>query len=180
MEKQLSEQAERDDQPANQALNLNNRATVVGGLAPWRLERVQQMIKSDLGKKISVPMLAQACALTRSHFSRAFKRSLGISPQNWIRQQRIDQAKELIRNSPLTLTQISAECGFCDQAHFSHMFSKTEGTNPASWRGVERQAAALRFQVVESSRHMWTLEMNPSSIATASGSRPKTVNPLCS
>jgi AraC-like DNA-binding protein len=177
MDKPISERAERDDQPASDALNFSAQATVIGGLAPWRLERVKQMIRADLGKKISVPMLAQACTLTRSHFSRAFKRSMGLSPQDWIRQQRIDQAKDLIRNSPLTLTQISAECGFCDQAHFSHMFSKTEGTNPASWRGQERRAASLRYRALQSRRHIWTLETNPSSSATASGSSPNASNP---
>ncbi len=156
------------------------RATVVGGLSAWRLARVQQLIRADLGKKISVPLLAEACSLTRSHFSRAFKRSMGISPQDWIRLQRISQAKELIKTSAMTLTQISAECGFCDQAHFSHMFSKTEGTNPASWRGRERQAATLRYQAADNNRHMWTLDMKLSSMATAHGSTPKAANPHCS
>jgi transcriptional regulator GlxA family with amidase domain len=117
-------------------------STIVGGLAPWRLAMVKQLIAADLSKRISVPRLAQACALSRSHFSRAFKRSTGMSPQDWIRHQRITQAKELIKHSGMTLTQISAECGFCDQAHFSHMFTRTEGTNPALWRGNERAALA--------------------------------------
>ncbi|WP_426139672.1 helix-turn-helix domain-containing protein [Pseudomonas sp. DWP3-1-2] len=107
---------------------------VTGGLAPWRLERVKQQILADLSRKISVPQLAQSCSLSRSHFSRAFKRSTGMSPQDWIRHQRIAQAKKLISGSRLTLTQISAECGFFDQAHFSHMFTRTAGTNPAVWR----------------------------------------------
>jgi AraC family transcriptional regulator len=109
-------------------------SAVTGGLAPWRLELVKQQIQADLGKKISVPQLAQSCSLSRSHFSRAFKRSTGMSPQDWIRHQRIAQAQKLIKDSRLTLTQISAECGFFDQAHFSHMFTKTAGTNPAIWR----------------------------------------------
>lgn len=180
MDKPLGEQAECHDQPASDMLTIGAHSTVIGGLAAWRLEMVKQMIRADLGKKISVPMLAQSCALTRSHFSRAFKRSMGLSPQDWIRQQRIDQAKDLIRNSPLTLTQISAECGFCDQAHFSHMFSKTEGTNPASWRGQERKAAAVRYRALRSGRHIWTLETNPSSRATAIGSNPNALNPHCS
>lgn len=171
--------AEHDVEPSLEP-RRDERAAVVGGLSHWRLERVKQMVKADLGKKISVPLLAEACALTRSHFSRAFKRSMGLSPQDWIRLQRISQAKELIKTSALTLTQISAECGFCDQAHFSHMFSKTEGTNPASWRGRERKAATVRYQALDSSRHMWTFEMNPSSVATANGSTPKATNPLCS
>lgn len=111
-----------------------NSLAVTGGLAPWRLELVKQKILDDLSKKISVPQLARSCSLSRSHFSRAFKRSTGLSPQDWIRHERIAQAQELIKHSSLTLTQISAECGFFDQAHFSHMFTKTAGTNPAIWR----------------------------------------------
>lgn len=152
-----------------------------GGLSPSRLALVKQLITADLSKKVSVPFLAESCELTRSHFSRSFKRSTGMSPQDWIRNQRIEQAKQLIRHSELTLTQISAECGFCDQAHFSHMFSKTEGTNPAQWRGLERKVKAVsQRQPSRSSRHIWSLEMNPVAVATANGSRPKDTNPLCS
>lgn len=158
--------------------NNGLHTTLVGGLSRSRLALVKELIVADLSKKISVPLLAKSCALTRSHFSRAFKRSTGLSPQDWIRQQRIGKAKELIRDTRLTLAQISAECGFCDQAHFSHMFSKTEGTNPAVWRAQhQRQAVVVRYQAL-SNRDMWTLEINPSSIATAHGSTPKDANPL--
>lgn len=116
-----------DDETEGQTL-------VTGGLTPWRERLVKSLIHTLLGEKISVPQLAQACALSRSHFSRAFKRSTGMSPQDWIHQQRIAQAKRLIQESDMTLTQISAECGFCDQAHFSRTFSKTEGVNPMAWR----------------------------------------------
>lgn len=156
-------------------------AHATGGLSADRLALVKQLITADLSKKVSVPFLAEACELSRSHFSRSFKRSTGMSPQDWIRNQRIHQAKELIKHSALTLTQISAECGFCDQAHFSHMFSKTEGTNPALWRGLERKLQATSLhQRSRNLRHMCSLEMNPASVATAKGSSPKDSNPLCS
>ncbi|MEK1943743.1 MAG: AraC family transcriptional regulator [Pseudomonas sp.] len=107
---------------------------VTGGLTPWRERLAKNLIHTLLGEKISVPQLAQACALSRSHFSRAFKRSTGMSPQDWIHRQRIAQAKRLIQESDMTLTQISAECGFCDQAHFSRTFTRAEGMNPMEWR----------------------------------------------
>jgi transcriptional regulator GlxA family with amidase domain len=34
----------------------------------------------------------------------------------------------------MSLTQISLECGFCDQAHFCHLFTRSEGINPFAWR----------------------------------------------
>jgi transcriptional regulator GlxA family with amidase domain len=105
-----------------------------GGLSPQREHLVKQLIFERLGDSLEVTELAEACALSRSHFSRAFKCSTGYSPQDWIRQQRIARAKLLIQHTDLSLTQISLECGFCDQAHFCHMFTRSEGINPFAWR----------------------------------------------
>ncbi|AGE26158.1 AraC family transcriptional regulator [Pseudomonas poae] len=110
------------------------RAPTPGGLCPRRERIVKQLILAHLGESLAIANLAQACALSRSHFSRAFKCTTGLSPQEWIRQQRIQRAKELITGSSLSLTQISLECGFCDQAHFSHIFTRSEGINPMTWR----------------------------------------------
>ena len=105
-----------------------------GGLTPWRESLAKQLILDRLDESVEVTELARACALSRSHFSRAFKCSTGYSPQDWIRLQRIARAKQLIRDTDLSLTQISLECGFCDQAHFCHIFTRSEGINPFAWR----------------------------------------------
>jgi AraC family transcriptional regulator len=105
-----------------------------GGLSPQRERLVKHLILDRLGDSLEVSELASACALSRSHFSRAFKCSTGLSPQDWIRTQRLSRAKLLIRHTDLSLTQISLECGFCDQAHFCHMFTRSEGINPFAWR----------------------------------------------
>lgn len=105
-----------------------------GGLTPWRESLAKQLILDRLSETVEVADLARACALSRSHFSRAFKCSTGLSPQDWIRQQRLARAKQLIQSTDMTLTQISLECGFCDQAHFCHIFTRSEGINPFAWR----------------------------------------------
>jgi transcriptional regulator GlxA family with amidase domain len=116
------------------ATATQTRKKTTGGLTPWRESLVKQLILERLGETIEVTELASACALSRSHFSRAFKCSTGLSPQDWIRQQRIARAKQLIQDTELTLTQISLECGFCDQAHFCHIFTRSEGITPFAWR----------------------------------------------
>ena len=113
---------------------LPSRAHVAGALSPWREQLVKQLILERLGESLEVSELARACALSRSHFSRAFKRSTGVSPQDWIRDQRLARAKHMIQSTDLTLTQISLECGFCDQAHFCHIFTRSEGVSPFAWR----------------------------------------------
>ncbi|MGL6246156.1 helix-turn-helix domain-containing protein [Pseudomonas sp.] len=112
----------------------DTRKKTTGGLTPWRESLVKQLILERLGESVEVTELARACALSRSHFSRAFKCSTGHSPQDWIRHQRIARAKQLIQSTDLSLTQISLECGFCDQAHFCHIFTRSEGINPFAWR----------------------------------------------
>jgi transcriptional regulator GlxA family with amidase domain len=111
-----------------------SRKKATGGLTPWRENLAKQLILDRLGETVEVGELARACALSRSHFSRAFKCSTGLSPQDWIRHQRIALAKQLIQDTDLSLTQISLECGFCDQAHFCHIFTRSEGINPFAWR----------------------------------------------
>ncbi|WP_454867951.1 helix-turn-helix domain-containing protein [Pseudomonas farris] len=121
-------------QNAISASSTETRKKTTGGLSPWRENLAKQLILDHLGETLEVTELARACALSRSHFSRAFKCSTGLSPQDWIRRQRIARAKQLIQNTDLTLTQISLECGFCDQAHFSHIFTRSEGVSPFAWR----------------------------------------------
>ena len=121
-------------QTAISARATETQKKATGGLSPWRETLVKQLILDNLGETLEVTELARACALSRSHFSRAFKCSTGVSPQDWIRQQRIARAKQLIQNTDMTLTQISLECGFCDQAHFSHIFTRSEGITPFAWR----------------------------------------------
>lgn len=116
------------------AVTTETRKKTPGGLNSWRESLAKQLILERLSETIEVAELANACALSRSHFSRAFKCSTGLSPQDWIRHQRIARAKHLIRSTDLSLTQISLECGFCDQAHFCHMFTRSEGINPFAWR----------------------------------------------
>ena len=113
---------------------IETQKKTTGGLSPWRETLVKQLILDHLGAPLEVTELARACSLSRRHFARAFTCSTGVSPQDWIRQPRIARAKQLIQNTDMTLTQISLECGFCDQAHFSHIFTRSEGITPFAWR----------------------------------------------
>ena len=120
--------------PANIGLQVIERTPFAPLSSQWREELAKQLILERLGETVEVTELARACALSRSHFSRAFKCSTGLSPQDWIRHQRIARAKQLIQNTDMTLTQISLECGFCDQAHFTREFKRAFGTTPKVWR----------------------------------------------
>ncbi|UVK90129.1 AraC family transcriptional regulator [Pseudomonas sp. B21-051] len=112
-----------------------------GKLKLWQETAAKQLMLESLETGVSVSTLADACALSRSHFSRKFKASTRLSPTQWLRQQRVLKSKQLLDSSIMTLTQIAMACGFCDQAHFCRVFSKTEGMTPLAWKRVARAAA---------------------------------------
>ena len=104
-----------------------------GSLAPHHLRRATELLLANLSGPMGVIEIAHACNLTRSHFSRAFKLSTGVSPVEWRLNARLEKAKALL-STPLTLTEVSLEAGFCDQSHFTKSFTRLAGMNPKAWR----------------------------------------------
>ena len=118
---------------ASQELRLSNPRSA-GGLAPWQLRRAIALLRADLAENQSLKRLATACRLSATHFSRAFKQSMGIPPHRWLTNARIDMARELLLRSALPLAQIALTCGFSDQSPFCRIFRRSEGVSPGVWR----------------------------------------------
>jgi AraC family transcriptional regulator len=104
-----------------------------GTLAPWQERRAKQFLRSNL-HGASLKAVARECGLSVAHFSRAFRRTVGVAPHSWLIEQRIVLSKERLRDDRLSLTDIAADCGFCDQSHFTHHFTRIVGVSPGAWR----------------------------------------------
>jgi AraC-like DNA-binding protein len=105
-----------------------------GRLAPWQLKRVQDAIDDQLHEEISLASLAAVAGLSPSYFSRAFKRSMGCSPFEWIAKKRIAKAKHLLAHDNLPIIDIAAATGFSAQAQFTTAFRRMTGLPPGVWR----------------------------------------------
>ena len=105
-----------------------------GQLKSWQLRTAKQLMLDRLDTCLSVTEIAEACALSRSHFSRMFKESTRMSPQQWLREQRVMKSRELLKTSTMLLVEIALACGFCDQSHFCRTFVKAEGMTPKAWQ----------------------------------------------
>ena len=105
-----------------------------GRLKPWQVTTAKQMMLDHLDIGISVTSLAEACGLSRSHFSRMFKETARLSPQQWLREQRLRKSKDLLQASKMMLADIALECGFYDQPHFCRTFMRSEGMTPQAWQ----------------------------------------------
>lgn len=78
--------------------------------------------------------VARECRLSVSHFSRAFRRTTGVAPHNWLLTHRVDVAKETLRNTQLSLSEVALVCGFADQSHLTRVFTSMVGVSPGAWR----------------------------------------------
>ncbi|HTC53923.1 MAG TPA: AraC family transcriptional regulator [Steroidobacteraceae bacterium] len=121
-----------------------------GGLATWQARRTLAYIEANLGLKMEISQLANVVALTRSHFSRAFKHSVGLSPRDYVLVRRVERAKVMISGTREPLAEVALACGFADQAHLNRRFRDIVGISPGRWR---RSLAAVTKSAHREARH---------------------------
>ena len=78
--------------------------------------------------------LAEVACLSPYHFSRSFKQAVGVGPQRYVMQRRIDRAKTLMRRTKQPLAMIAQEAGFSDQSHLTSIFRRETGVTPGRYR----------------------------------------------
>jgi AraC family transcriptional regulator len=110
------------------------RLHLQGGLAPWQAKHVKRYIEDKLDSTIRASDLAGLVRLSTSYFFRAFRKTFGDTPVDYITKRRMLRAQELISKSRISLSQVALECGMCDQAHFSRTFRRIVGISPTVWR----------------------------------------------
>lgn len=104
------------------------------GLATWQVRRTLAYIEANLASKVDIDDLANAVALSRSHFSRSFKQTVGRSPMAYVVARRVERAKVMIITTREPLAEVALACGFADQAHLTRRFRDIVGVSPGRWR----------------------------------------------
>ena len=105
-----------------------------GGLSGSRLNRVREYVDAHLADNLELCVLADVAGLNMYHFARAFKRSTGEAPHQYVLHRRVERAKELLRHSQVPVIEASARTGFVDQSHFSKVFRRMVGLSPTEFR----------------------------------------------
>ncbi len=103
-----------------------------------RIARVLDYIEENYGKKLTTAELAAVACLSRGHFSRAFKEAMSESVWTYVQRRRCECARDLVRTTRLSLSEIAYRCGFASQSHMTTAFRNIFGTTPGGARAARR------------------------------------------
>lgn len=98
------------------------------------LEKALNFIQRNYRSSLSLQRVADKSGMSLSTFVRRFKKKTGMTFVDYVNSLRISSARSLLRNSDLSLLQISLACGYDNQCHFKRTFKKIVGLTPGQYR----------------------------------------------
>ncbi len=91
-------------------------------------------IEEQPANSLTVPQMAALCCLSPDHFARRFKAVIGQAPNEYLREQRVMRAAQMLLFSTKTLDEIADLCGFGSRHYLTRVFAQVMGVPPAAYR----------------------------------------------
>lgn len=99
-----------------------------------RIHRAQQILRQNLNNPPSLLELARQVETNDCTLKRGFKQVFGTTVFGYLHQQRLQVAQQLLRTSPLKISEVAQAVGFCDRNYFTRIFKQKFGTTPTAYR----------------------------------------------
>ena len=109
-------------------------ATEVSSLTQAQLQPAIDYIHAYLNRNLSLTELANVINISPTYFASLFKRAMGISPHQYVIQQRVEKAKEMLSKTDLAIADIALQVGFSSQSHLTQQFKQVTGITPKQAR----------------------------------------------
>jgi len=110
-----------------------------GNYATDLVRNVANYVQHHLSESITTDQVADSLFLSRQHLSRRFTREAGIPLAAFIRNEKIEEGKRLLRYTEKPVSAIAAYLGFSSQGHFSRVFKEITGMTPGEYREKKRK-----------------------------------------
>ena len=110
-------------------------ATTCGGLPRHRLKRVLDYVGANLRADLSLAELAAVAGMSAHYFAELFRQSTGCTPHRYVLSQRIECAKQRLRNPGISIIDAGLDAGFQNSSHFARTFRRLVGTSPSKYKG---------------------------------------------
>lgn len=107
--------------------NLQGRE---GGLSRRKLQWTIEYMNAHLAENLSLKAIAHKVGISQYHFCRLFKQSTGLTPHQYLIQQRVERAKQLLLEGKLSIAEVAQAVGFCDQSRLSQYLKRLTGLTP--------------------------------------------------
>ena len=104
-----------------------------------KIQQAVRFINENYRTDICLAAAAREAGMSSAHFSRIFKKAMGLSYQNYLNKQRITKAKNLLRTSAQSVTEIAVSLGFADPTGFGRIFRKLTGHTPSAFRNLPQE-----------------------------------------
>lgn len=102
---------------------------------PHELRGAMRLIRDDCSDaSLTNARLAYECNISEVYFRKLFTKHFGISPKQFIIDLRIQRAKQMLGEGPLSIFVISEKCGFSNPYHFCRLFKQRVGITPSEYR----------------------------------------------
>ena len=98
-----------------------------------KVEKSLSYIKEHLTEDLSLDKVAKSVSFSPIHFHNTFKTAVGKTLRDYIEEQRIKKAANLLLTTNYSLTQIAYECGFSSQSYFSYVFKRRMKKTPREY-----------------------------------------------
>jgi AraC family transcriptional regulator len=105
-----------------------------GGLTGFRLRKVTDLMVTHLADEFSLLRLAREANMSEFHFSRAFKRTTGLTPSQCFIHLRLKKARRLLRETNRSIIEIGLDVGYTSPSHFAQIFRREVGISPSEYR----------------------------------------------
>jgi AraC family transcriptional regulator len=107
-------------------------------LTNTQLQQAIDYIHDHLGGDLSLMRISETINISPTYFSSLFKQKTGISPHQYVIQQRVDRAIVLLQTKDLRITEIAAQVGFSSQSHLTQHIKRATGMTPKQIAKIRR------------------------------------------